>query len=527
MTMATLDSLKQSVSPYVSASMSGAMLAMASLYPAYYALAWVAFIPLLHGLHKSGSVYHAYKLGLVSGMTLYGMSTYWLVDFILIFKEYDQVAAVAASSLYWFYCAHMIAIISVLTWYSKRIYPLVWLFPVLVVIAFAYYPTLFSAQVGDTQSEFLVALQGISYTGVHGLDFIVALVNVLIYQALFGNNDSTKYTTAIAYGLIVLWFGFGIVSLQVWESSFENGPALKVGMVQANHPAKAPYSGPQPGYSLGYPIEMSLTEKLVENNVDMVIWPENVNKYYYSNELVRSAFQRHIRELRTPLIFHDYETQVNEGKFWHYSTSTFIDKEGNEAGKYHKIKRIAFAEYLPLLDDSVTIKRSLHNYLGDFFSDLKPGLQSKAFLTGKAAVIPLICYEVMFPEFVANSVPAEAYPAILITQSNNSWFGETRQPFQHLASSALRSVENRMPLVHVMNNGPSGVILPSGRQIMQTEYQKTVAYAVGIPLSNTQHRSFYSNNPRLFIYCLTIVFIIMALRLGYSKITDKKASVGI
>jgi apolipoprotein N-acyltransferase len=493
------------------------MLAIASLYPSLFLLAWIAFIPLLHALHRSDSLFLAYKLGFVSGLTLYAISTYWLVDFIIIFKEYDKVLAVTISSLYWIYCAQMIAIVAMLTWYLNRIYPLTWLFPLLITIVFAYFPTLFSVQLGETQSDFLVALQGISYTGVSGLDFIITLFNVLLFQALIGKNELSKRALSIAYGVIVVWFAFGMYSLHIREPYINDSPVLTVGIVQSNHPAKAPHPGAQPGYTLSYPIEMSLTDRLAENNPDIVIWPENSAKHYYKDEYLRTTFIKNINALNVPVIFHGYETQVNQGKFQHYSTTTYIDKKGRLGDKYQKHKLIAFAEYLPFLFDFHTLKQPLSKYLGDFFSDLKPGLEPKVFRTDKANVIPLICYEIMFSEYVAYRVVAAENPDILITQSNNSWFGNTRQPFQHVSSSALRSVENRLPMVHVVNNGPSVVILPSGRQIMKSDYQKTAAYAVDIPLSGMRSRSFYSNHPYLFIAILTIVLLVMILHLIFHR----------
>ncbi|MES9991363.1 MAG: apolipoprotein N-acyltransferase [Candidatus Thiodiazotropha sp.] len=512
---------RQSVTLYLYASISGILLAISSLYPSFFLLTWIAFIPLVFAVQNSQSLLSAYILGLCSGFTLYSISTYWLVDFIMIFKGYGTITSVALSSLYWIYCAQMLALVSALTWHYKKYYSLIWLFPILITIAFAYYPTLFSVQVGETQSRFLLALQGISYTGVHGLDFIVALVNILILQAINGRSEVPKHSTALAYGLIVLWFGYGIYGLQTWEPLSKNWPALNVGIVQSNHPPQAFSDGPQPGYSLSYPLEMALTEKLVEQDVDIVIWPETTSNHYYAKEFVKTAFQRHISEWQTPLIFQDYESLVIQGEFQHYSTSTYLDNKGELAGQYRKIKRIPFAEYLPWLDESLAFKRLLKRYLGDFFSNLMPGPGAKVFRTDRAAYMPMICYEVMFPEFVANSVVATKNPDILVVQSNNSWFGDTRQPFQHLAASVLRSVENRLPLVHVINNGPGAIIVPSGRQLMQTDYKETAAYAVEVPVLDTEHPSFYTKHPRLFILGITTVFLLMMLQPGLRKLVTR------
>jgi apolipoprotein N-acyltransferase len=506
---------------YIHASISGALVAISALYPSLYILTWIAFVPLLIVLQRAHSIYHAYKLGLCTGLALFTASTYWLVDFAVIFKKYDITIAIAVSSLYWIYSAQMLALIAVITWYYKRFYALMWLFPVVITVFFAYFPTLFSVQLGETQSKFLLALQGIAITGVYGLDYIIASVNVIILYIINGKLSKTKRSIHIAYSIITIWFCYGIYGFTNWESSSLQWPTLKIGMVQPNHPPKTASVDPEYGYSLSYPLEMSLTEKLAKQNVDIVIWPETASMHYYSRQFVKRAYQRQINELQTPLIFHDKETLIKQGEIHHYSTSTFLDRHGNQDGQHRKIKLIAFAEYLPWLSHSEGIKKQMSGYLGSFFSDLEPGFGHSVFHTENAAYIPLICYEVMFPDFVASRVADIENPAILVAQSNNSWFGVTRQPFQHLAASVLRSVENRITFVHVINNGPGAVILPSGREIMLTDFYKTAAYAVDVPVSTTENRSFFAHHPHTFIYGITLVFLLFIFQFGYhNRATD-------
>jgi apolipoprotein N-acyltransferase len=77
-------------------------------------------------------------------------------------------------------------------------------------------------------------------------------------------------------------------------------------------------------------------------------------------------------------------------------------------------------------------------------------------------VLPLICYEAIFPRDV-NGAPERADWMLQIT--NDAWFGTLTGPFQHFAQARLRAVEQGLPLIRVANTGVTAVVDAHGRVV--------------------------------------------------------------
>jgi apolipoprotein N-acyltransferase len=79
-------------------------------------------------------------------------------------------------------------------------------------------------------------------------------------------------------------------------------------------------------------------------------------------------------------------------------------------------------------------------------------------------VTMLICYEDILPEFT-NTAVRHAEPELLVNMTNDAWFGDTVEPWEHLALAQLRAVEHRRYLVRGTNSGVSAIVDPVGRVV--------------------------------------------------------------
>jgi apolipoprotein N-acyltransferase len=81
-----------------------------------------------------------------------------------------------------------------------------------------------------------------------------------------------------------------------------------------------------------------------------------------------------------------------------------------------------------------------------------------------------ICYEVAYPELVRQT--ADEF-SVLVTVSNDTWFGDSLGPFQHLQIAQMRARELGRSLFRVTNNGITALVTPDG--VVERQLPKNVA----------------------------------------------------
>ena len=101
---------------------------------------------------------------------------------------------------------------------------------------------------------------------------------------------------------------------------------------------------------------------------------------------------------------------------------------------YDKTHLVPFGEYVPFLD----IFGNLLNFIGINITNMQPGYEYKTLKIGKYVVSPTICYEIAFESIVLETA---SISNLFITLSNDTWFGDSIGPYQHLNIARIRSIE--------------------------------------------------------------------------------------
>lgn len=527
----TLLNLTQSL---LLAMLSGSILALGFLNHDFFYCAWFGLVPLLMAIEKK-SLVQTYFIGLMAGLTLFVTGAYWILDFIDISKDYGVHAGFFLAGIYWLYSAHSITLaVLIFKWLGKHtnVTPLI-LLPVVLVFISSTFPMLFPMRLADTQVNFQIALQGIEFVGASGLDAIIILCNVIIYRMIgfvfssyFKTDHSTMPHLLCAMIIVAIWFIYGFIAHSYWQTNIKKWDTFKVGLIQVNETPKLGDRDQYPGYSMAYPPEMDMTERLNSAGAELIIWPEAQSKRYLDDPNVKLAYQQSISRLNSHLLFQDMEyinDPITGDRLHQYNSAILINDEGQQVDRYEKMKRIPFGEYTPLLESGSPVSQWFESLFGEFTSGLSQGQTHKTFNHPKVNLIPLICYETIFPEFVANAVNntsekrASNTGTMLVGLSNDGWFGSSHLPYQHIMPSVLRAIENRLPLVHVANNGPSIVVTPDGNVIFTSEFQRAAGYIVDIPYSNITQGSFYSRYPSLFTNTIISLFV-FTLMLSFKQV---------
>ena len=491
-------------------------MATPSLEPTLFVLSWFGLVPLLYVMDRA-STKQAYISGLTTGFTLYLVSCYWAVPFVENMKGFGTLSSVLTTCIFWLYSAQVFAFIAVI-WnrISNRVlWQRLLLFPTIVVAIYSLTPNIIPIQISLGQSEFLLALQAIDIVGIYGLDFMIALSNICIYEFIRARNSNhSRLPFVISSIIFSAWFSYGYYGLTSWEERQTNWATKKVGLVQPNDQASITIPIPPKGYGWSYPPEMEKMEALVREGAEIVFWPESRYKGYFDSPYVQASYEHRIKALSTPLVMQDLERTIDAqsaGETKTYNSMILLSEDGVLQSTYRKQKRIAFAEYTPFFEPDESLYQLAKSYFGGFLTNISAGEESKTFSAAGMNIIPLICYEALFSEFVANTVNQQPTGGLFFIASFDAWLGESHAPFQHLAASRIRAVENRRPMVHLINNGPSAVIMPSGRTLAQTSAFEEQSVLIDTPYSNTLALSFYSKYPKLFTcasYLILLLFIL-------------------
>ena len=123
---------------------------------------------------------------------------------------------------------------------------------------------------------------------------------------------------------------------------------------------------------------------------------------------------------------------------------------------YNKIHLVPFGEYIPF----IASLRGLISFFDMPMSDVNHGKQGQKSINSKIGTFsPLICYDIAFPNTVRLSNISSQF---IINISNDTWFGSSIGPYQHLDIARVRAIENNKWLIRSTNDGFSAVIDNNG-----------------------------------------------------------------
>ena len=185
---------------------------------------------------------------------------------------------------------------------------------------------------------------------------------------------------------------------------------------------------------------------------DLVVWPESAIPGFFDTQ---EAFTRELLEEvveRGSVVVTG--VPVREGRGGPYLNAVVM--LGPEPEFYFKRRLVPFGEYMPF----AFVLRPLAAALGIRMVDFSPGPHAQAPMRfGPHALGVSVCYEIAFASVVRMDLPLAA---LLVTVSNDAWFGDSIGPHQHLEIARVRAAETGRWLIRATNTGLSAVVSPRG-----------------------------------------------------------------
>jgi apolipoprotein N-acyltransferase len=565
-------------SRYLAAGGAGILLATAFTKPGIAGSAWIAPALMLGcAFGKNGS--DSFRIGWVAGLSFWLASLYWLL--LMPVAGFPILGWVALSAYLALYPAVWVWLLAGKTgeggWARRNLWSLlgaaVWVaLEMIRARLFGGFPWNF---LGTSQYQMIPLIQIASVTGVYGVSFLVVWVSLSLYSAvrmIFRQPALRLVWQAeifLPLTVVILLFTFSFAQM-----GGDNPPAstLRVTLIQPSVPqtliwdenentnrfqqllqmSEAALDESEGQISEGrvpqvpnFPNETNSEQSgtRVTRPSDLLIWPESAVPEF--NDASYIAITNFIRAHGVWLILNADDVVPRPNATNAYDNDDFnaaflLDPFGRFAAIYHKQKLVIFGEYIPLvrwlpfvkwftpitgsfaagnepvqfeLERRTPVRQEINVISLNADREIGVPAANQSRLRAKAS--PLICYEDMFPQVARRAVRDDT--GFLVNLTNDGWFGQSAEQWQHMAGSVFRAVENGVPLVRCCNNGVTCWIDATGRVREMFRDNTGSVYGMGaltIDLPLQKHApTFYNRHGDWFGWgCIGFAAIVLALK---------------
>jgi apolipoprotein N-acyltransferase len=323
---------------------------------------------------------------------------------------------------------------------------------------------------GYALTEPLALAQSASLIGLWGLTFLSVAIFASPAVLIDGRRTRRPWLApATALVLLIAMGAYGAIRLSLHPTEFVDKVKLRIMQpdlqqdVKFNYAAKA--SVMQKYLSLSD--RSTGPQSTGVRDATILIWPESAFPFFLAREADAMAQIADLLPKGTILITGSVRapdlppgTRITRA----YNSIYVIDHDGSILSIYDKLHLVPFGEFLPfqgLMEKLGFVQ--LTKVQGGFI----PGTRRKTIaLPNAPRVLPLICYEAIFPGDIETRGDR---PGWIVNLTNDGWFGISTGPHQHLQQARLRAIEEGLPLVRAANTGISVVTDPLGRIVAQLD----------------------------------------------------------
>ena len=298
-------------------------------------------------------------------------------------------------------------------------------------------------------------LQGyVPVLGTLGVSLLVVLCAVALVWA--ADRHQTKSIRMSALLGVMAVVGFGIVlDERAWTSSQGRFDAA---LVQGNLDQAEKWDNDKRMAHVRKHLALSDDHW----GADLVMWPEFALTLYgdEAEQVTRLLHQRG-QQAQTNVVIGMPDLQRREdGTYQIFNSAQGF---GLASGGFAKHHLVPFGDYVPLQ----SYLRGLIEFFDLPMSAATAGSREQVgialqlgSISGGTKTAMGICYEIAFGESLRrNAVDS----GVLLTLSNDTWFGESIGPHQHMQIAQMRALENGRWLLRATNNGITAIVNDRGQ----------------------------------------------------------------
>lgn len=425
-----------------------------------------------------------------------------------------------------------------LAWTSSKMKFLLALHGLILTLVWHLYPMIFPWNFGYPWLwAGFTGAQTADLIGFEGLHFITILINCLIAFATYhffarvrnqghkkirlfsaaqkGFHSSVAGPFILAVTLFLAINFLGMDRKSVWETGDGQLQAL---VIQGNIGNFEKFQAEQ-GQAFREPIiqkyiELTSTGMSEYPNSELILWPEtaypdHLDPLFLGRTYAQSVLQM-VRKFKTPLLTGSYSFDFPSKSVFNALFS--INAEGTIIQPpYRKSILLVFGESFPL-SEYIPYVQYLLPQLGNFGRGRGPQVMSVSTSGGEIRFGPQICYEGLYPWFSAGLSSQGAQVFVNIT--NDSWFGKTFEPYQHLTMTAGRAIEFRRPIIRSTNTGITAAIQATGKITPVLQLGTEGAAEVKVNYKQTPSHTIYEKIVSWWGWFLAITLVLL---LGFGR----------
>jgi apolipoprotein N-acyltransferase len=299
--------------------------------------------------------------------------------------------------------------------------------------------------------------------------------------------------------MVAATLAYGYFRLSETPPAASDGRVLRVALIQGCFPTRFDSSHDDARRNFDDYLDASEKVCKAHPNLDLVIWPESMftstepdvvingriepppgvedtgrfeeivrsylaafkDKSLYASKRINRVGGKWKLPNKTQLLVGCETQELGPHAPRRYNSALLIDDNGQVAGRYYKMHRVMFGEYVP----GGTWFPWVYT-LTPMSEGLTAGSEPSQLEVAGMRLAPSICFESTVPHLVRRQLHAleqkDSSPDVLVNVTNDGWFWGSNALDLHLTCGIFRAIEQRMPMLIAANTGFSAVIDGNG-----------------------------------------------------------------